>query len=216
MAESGPVTQWAFYAAAAAALIALATLIRVGQQIRLAREEVGYVKRDLNNNEKLLKELMRRPKLELTAALAPWLLLVVEEYLPVQLVMFVINRGSKSAHEVMVELLVPDEVLYPNPADPPKTYMAKDGKPHARIEIRAPRDSVLYSNGSSVELTLNLSIKPDVETFKVFYRLYDEYDIYPTTGDYLHFLFERSVFGLIRDTVRAAQSHHRQQGLSDA
>jgi hypothetical protein len=200
------VAWWTLRVAIAAASLALATLVGVGIQIFLARREVDYVKRDLDNNEKLLKELMRRPHLELTAAPVPWLLLNIEEYLPVQLVMIVTNRGSKSAHEIMVELLLPDEALHPNPADPPQTYLDKDGKAHARIEVRAPKDTVLYSNGASVKLTYDLRLKPDAESFTIYYRLYDEYDVYPNTGDYLEYLFERSVFGIIRDTLRAAQA----------
>lgn len=209
------VAWWTLRFTIGAVVVALVTLLAVLRQIVLATEELKSVKSDFALSQQQFdlsqiqfNELMRRPNLSLTMTYVPYNYEDVKNYLPVQLVLIVSNTGSKSAHEICVELLLMDEAIFAKASDVASSdVLPKDGKAYFKVQVRDPREAVLYGNGSSIKLVRNVSVKPDTKGFPIFYRIFDDYGSYPSNGDYLEGRFDPARFLEIRRLLLANRPH---------
>ncbi len=87
--------------------VALVTLVAVGFQIYLARQEFDAVKRDLANNERLINDALRRANLHLTGVKTVY----SSGNLNRQLIFSMRNDGDRQTNEMLVEVLIPQSAF---------------------------------------------------------------------------------------------------------
>jgi hypothetical protein len=166
--------------------IAIATLFAVGVQLFLAMREVAYVKRDLKNNETQLAELMKRPELQMTLycqLLNPKFPVAPRELANVQLLMSVLNVGTRTARQIMVQLEIPEATLEVDRLfSSDYRTETQDRVTYACFELAAPYDRVLWAGAFSLDLTKELTLRANVDRLTVFYAIHDEYGRYPSEG----------------------------------
>jgi hypothetical protein len=178
-----------------AVFIALKTLKRIDKQINLAQLEVDLVNQDLQNNKKMIDEALRRP--DLRPVPQPQISNVPANQgepigsLGVVLRTSVANLGERIARAVMIEWLVPVEVLHTGVGHPTRSL---DGKSFAFLERYFETNMVFWPNGLPMSLDVYFGFRPDIYDFSILLRFYDDLATYPR-GGYHRFLYHREMPG---------------------
>ena len=97
--------------------IAIATLVAVGVQMWLSWREVGYVKKDLENNQKQMDVFMRRPSLRFRGSRTIEYHAIMNhpgaQYADtINFTLYVSNVGGRGADHHLIEILIPLEASY--------------------------------------------------------------------------------------------------------
>lgn len=183
--------------AIAAVVIAICTLIAVGIQIWLGRQELDAVREDLDYNKKQVAELMRRPKLSLTMKV-----LEMREVLTpldgpdgrparfVKMQFTVSNSGKAVARDVYVEIFIQADHLAADfnswaeafydlvpPTRPIRHYLHPDSTTYTRYGFEIPK--VLYPGNHDRDFEALFYFWPHTIQSKILWRIFDQYSSYP-------------------------------------
>ena len=164
--------------------VAVATLIAVGAQIYLARQEIKLVSQDVKQNTEQFSEFLRRPRLVISVSA------ILQKVGPIGGQTFAIqprvrarNVGNRVTHQIRSEVLIPLERMLdavpPNDANVREVrgtkYLVWDDFCEGRIYPEAPPVSFNEIPGG-VRNPVRLI---DESRFTVLCRLYDEFGTYP-------------------------------------
>lgn len=173
-----PIAVTGLKVAIAALVVAVVTLLGVGYQIYLARQELKAVNTDLANNTKQFKEFMKRPKLSaniavITSQRNPN---VGGTYFDAAVFPEVMNAGDRAVDNCLFEMLVPaNELRQGTPASECRdiqgtTYAVKTWPELDRI----------YPNNIPLRITATTwSCKPGARLIEALWRIYDNLGSYP-------------------------------------
>lgn len=185
-------------AAGAAALIALASLIAILFQIRLARREIDLVQDDLNNSKKALgyaqeqsalvreqmAELQRRPKLAICFQDGRDLC-TVERSVPgqsnVPIMFYIINRGERTSTNANAEVFVPLGLLPVVNHSSPRFTINDEECVYFKMPVRG---TVPPSDVPSVVVNLQITLNFQPGSHNLYWRLVDDFGRHPPNGNY--------------------------------
>jgi hypothetical protein len=164
--------------AAAALGVAVVTLRRIDKQIKIALEEMGYVKIDLENNQKQMAEFMRRPRLRLSGARTIQYQTGGQDADTIAFTLYVSNAGERGADHHLLELLVPLEADY-------HRSKASLNDPGVRVVNGNPyfvypsTGGWLFPSGIPAVYAPHIVIHKPLERVQFLWRMYDEFAKYP-------------------------------------
>ncbi len=173
-----PIEHTAVNLATWAIAIAVLTLIAVAYQIFLARRSLGLIKRDLNNNRRMIDDALRIPRFRATQWSEFKYPSDRRDWINAMVVVSLANEGDKLTQALLFELLVPQDSAY---------NALRPGHPEGRTVngvyyrvIGAQYNHILFPNDIAAEVNrFQFSIKPGVQTFTCLWRAYDIYGKYP-------------------------------------
>jgi hypothetical protein len=177
-------------AAVVAVVVALITLNNVLKQIKiasaqlkLAREEVDYVKEDLELSRQQLREIARRPDLSLSyqngELEGTFYDVAFGVNNTIDMPLRVINNGFRATRGWQVVLFVPAEMF-------PGEVTATDDVFGVGCVRRPTRNPHLLYPSDSFDFEFSLiSLRIDGnKTYTIYFRVYDEFGSYPSGGEY--------------------------------
>ncbi len=173
-----PIAHTAVTIATWALAIAVLTLIAVAYQIYVARRSLGLLKRDLNNNRRMIDDALRMPRFRATQWSEFKYPSDRRDWINAMVVVSLANEGDKLTPALLFEFLVPQDSAY---------NALRPGHPEGRTVngvyyhvIAAQYNHILFPNDIAAEINrFQFSIKPGVQTFTCLWRAYDIYGKYP-------------------------------------
>ena len=178
------VTDWTFY-------VAVAAFVGVLVQIYFAGTALDYVKKDLENNNQLIAEAFRRPRL--SAVFEQTNLNTIHAQFGVvrqqSIDAAIFNNGERSATDVTIELLVPQE-LFVQPfdaVDKTQKRMVGDTE-YVVVKVDWSDDNertTYYPNGvpqRTARFVWSAPVSDEPSVARCFWRIYDEFSKYPAAN----------------------------------
>lgn len=182
-----PIEHAAVRIATWALIVAAVTLIAVLAQIILASLALRTIKKDLNNNRRMIDESLRQPKFRATHWSEFRYPSDRRDWINTTVAVSLANEGDKLTPGFLLELLVPQDSAYN--ALPPGHQEGRTVKGVYYRVLEAQVQRILFPNDISTEVhRFQFSIKPGVHTFTCLWRAYDMYGKYPS-DDYGRWTF---------------------------
>jgi hypothetical protein len=186
-------------AAGAAAFIALASLIAILFQIRLARKEIDLVQYDLNNSKKALKyaqeqstlvqaqmiALSQRPKLQVcgkdggSVTYSVGQSSIGNNMVP----LYYQNVGTRTSKDAQFEIYVPWDLLSGSDRAKDQEYTVED-RAYRRYAWHTPDMSVIWPTHVALgEGNYRMALLANLpEQTEFLWRAYDDYGVHPDSG----------------------------------
>jgi hypothetical protein len=162
--------------------VSVVTFLAVAAQIKIASDEVGYVKQDLLNNQRQLEEAMRRPNL-----ICVFLhshrngVGINAQYQETTLQCSVVNTGDRLSTSYLVEVFVLQSALRQADANAGSSRVVNN-QGYRLFQATSPQGRPIYPNRmpqtpTPAGMAFAMASGPGSTT--VLWRIYDEYGTYP-------------------------------------